>query len=306
MYKQAPNQIKTIGEYHLFMDLPKPQHPLISVVKFEDIKRQPDVNSKSIINNFYSIALKKSFNAKMKYGQQEYDFDEGVLAFIAPNQVIKVVLEDNEVLRHSGWLLIFHPDFLWNTPLAKKIKQYDYFGYNLTEALHLSDKEEAMLTGIIQSINQEYHSNIDKFSQDVIVAQLELLLTYSERFYQRQFITRKIANHTILDRLENLLKEYFKGNDLVTKGLPTVQYISETLNISPNYLSRLLNTLTGQSTKQFIQDKLIDLAKEKLSTTDLTVNEIAYALGFEHPQSLSKLFKTKTNLTPLEFRQSFY
>jgi len=305
MDKQAPNQIKTIGEYHLFMDLPKPQHPLISVVKFEDIKRQPDVNSKSIINNFYSIALKKSFNAKMKYGQQEYDFDEGVLAFIAPNQVIKVVLEDNAVLRHSGWLLIFHPDFLRNTPLAKKIKQYDYFGYNLTEALHLSDKEETMLTGIIQNINQEYHSNIDKFSQDVIVAQLELLLTYSERFYQRQFITRKITNHTILDRLENLLKEYFKGNNLATKGLPTVQYISETLNISPNYLSRLLNTLTGQSTKQFIQDKLIDLAKEKLSTTDLTVNEIAYALGFEHPQSLSKLFKTKTNLTPLEFRQSF-
>lgn len=305
MDKQAPNQIKTIGEYHLFMDLPKPLHPLISVVKFEDIKRQPDVNSKSIINNFYSIALKKSFNAKMKYGQQEYDFDEGVLAFIAPNQVIKVVLEDNAVLRHLGWLLIFHPDFLWNTPLAKKIKQYDYFGYNLTEALHLSDKEETMLTGIIQNINQEYHSNIDKFSQDVIVAQLELLLTYAERFYQRQFITRKITNHTILDRLENLLKEYFKGNNLATKGLPTVQYISETLNISPNYLSRLLNTLTGQSTKQFIQDKLIDLAKEKLSTTDLTVNEIAYALGFEHPQSLSKLFKTKTNLTPLEFRQSF-
>lgn len=305
MDKQAPNQIKTIGEYHLFMDLPKPQHPLISVVKFEDIKRKPDVNSKSIINNFYSIALKKSFNAKMKYGQQEYDFDEGVLAFIAPNQVIKVVLEDNAVLRHSGWLLIFHPDFLWNTPLAKKIKQYDYFGYNLTEALHLSNKEETMLIGIMQNINQEYHSNIDKFSQDVIVAQLELLLTYSERFYQRQFITRKITNHTILDRLENLLKEYFKGNELATKSLPTVQYISETLNISPNYLSRLLNTLTGQSTKQFIQDKLIDLAKEKLSTTDLTVNEIAYELGFEHTQSFSKLFKTKTNLTPLEFRQSF-
>lgn len=305
MDKQAPNQIKTIGEYHLFMDLPKPQHPLISVVKFEDIKRQPDVNSKSIINNFYSIALKKSFNAKMKYGQQEYDFDEGVLAFIAPNQVIKVVLEDNEVLRHSGWLLIFHRDFLWNTPLAKKIKQYDYFGYNLTEALHLSDKEKTMLTGIIQNINQEYHSNIDKFSQDVIVAQLELLLTYSERFYQRQFITRKITNHTILNRLEYLLNEYFVSEDLPTKGLPTVQYISEILNISPNYLSRLLKTLTGQSTQQFIHDKLVDLAKEKLSTTDLTVNEIAYALGFEHPQSLSKLFKTKTNLTPLEFRQSF-
>ncbi len=304
MASSIPHQVKTIGEYHLFMDLPKPQHPLISVVNFEDIKRQPDVNSKSIINNFYSIALKRT-NAKMKYGQQEYDFEEGVLAFIAPNQVIKVVLEDNAVLRHTGWLLIFHPDFLWNTPLAKKIKQYDYFGYNLTEALHLSDKEETVLTGIIQNINQEYHSNIDKFSQDVIIAQLELLLTYAERFYQRQFITRKITNHTILNRLEYLLNEYFVSDDLPAKGLPTVQYISEVLNISPNYLSRLLKTLTGRSTQQFIHDKLVDLAKEKLLTTDLAVSEIAYELGFEHPQSFSKLFKIKTNLSPLEFRQSF-
>ncbi len=305
MAPSIPHQIKTIGEYHLFMDLPKPQHPLISVVKFEDIKRQPDVNSTSIINNFYSIALKKSFNAKMKYGQQEYDFDEGVLAFIAPNQVIKVVLEENEVLQHSGWLLIFHPDFLWNTPLAKKIKQYDYFGYNLTEALHLSDKEEIMLTGIIQNINHEYHSNIDKFSQDVIIAQLELLLTYAERFYQRQFITRKIANHKILNQLEDLLSGYFNNENVASNGIPTVQYISNALHISPNYLSRLLKTLTGQSTQQFIHDKLIDFAKEKLSTTDLSVSEIAYELGFEHPQSFSKLFKTKVHLSPLEFRQSF-
>lgn len=304
MASSIPHQIKTIGEYHLFMDLPKPQHPLISVVKFEDIKRQPDVNSTSIINNFYSIALKRT-NAKMKYGQQEYDFDEGMLAFIAPNQVIKVVLEKNEVLQHTGWLLIFHPDFLWNTALAKKIKQYDYFGYNLNEALHLSEKEEAMLSNIMDNINQEYNSSIDNFSQDVIIAQLDLLLTYSERFYQRQFITRKISNHTILDRLENLLTEYFKGENLSEKGLPTVQYISEKLNISPNYLSRLLKTLTGQSTKQFIQDKLIGFAKEKLSTTDISINEIAYELGFEYPQSFSKLFKTKTNLTPMEFRNSF-
>ncbi len=301
----APHQIKTISEYHNFMNLPKPQHPLISVVKFEDIKRKPSDSPKSIMNNFYSIALKNTFNAKMKYGQQEYDFDEGMLAFIAPNQIIKVVLEENEILQHTGWLLIFHPDFLWNTSLAKKIKQYDYFGYNINEALHLSKKEEAMLSNIMDNINQEYNSIIDKFSQDVIIAQLELLLTYSERFYQRQFITRKISNHTILDRLENLLTEYFKGDNLTSIGLPTVQYISENLNLSPNYLSRVLKKLTGQSTKQFIQDKLIDFAKEKLSTTDLTINEIAYEMGFEYPQSFSKLFKTKTNLTPMEFRSSF-
>jgi AraC-like DNA-binding protein len=301
----TPHHIKTISEYHSLMDLPKPQHPLISVVKFEDIKPKGGNRPKSIVNGFYSIALKKTFNAKMKYGQQAYDFPEGILAFIAPSQIISVVMEENEIIEHSGWLLIFHPDFLWNTSLAKKIKQYDFFGYNLTEALHLSEKEEVMLTNIMQNIHQEYNSNIDKFSQDVIIAQLELLLTYSERFYQRQFITRKISNHTILAKLENLLNAYFRQNINSEKGLPTVEYISEQLNISPNYLSRLLKTLTGQSTKQFIQDKLIDLAKEKLSTTDLSVNEIAYDMGFEYPQSFSKLFKSKTNLTPLEFRNSF-
>jgi len=300
-----PHQIKTIGEYHTLMDLPKPQNPLVSVVKFEDIKPKGGNRPKSIVNGFYSIALKKTFNAKMKYGQQAYDFTEGILAFIAPHQIISVVVEENEIIEHSGWLLIFHPDFLWKTSLAKKIKQYDFFGYNLTEALHLSEKEEIMLSGIMQNINQEYNSNIDKFSQDVIIAQLELLLTYSERFYQRQFITRKITNHTLLNKLENLLIAYFNQDNLIEKGLPTVQYISAKLNISPNYLSRLLKTLTGQSTKQFIQDKLIDLAKEKLSTTDLSVNEIAYEMGFEYPQSFSKLFKSKTKLTPLEFRNSF-
>ena len=298
------NRISTISEFHRFRNLPKPQHPLISVVRFEDIKMQSGEKGAGVINDFYSIALKRT-NAKLKYGQQEYDFDEGLLAFIAPNQVISVVLEENEVLEHSGWLLIFHPDFLWNTPLAKKIKQYDFFGYNLTEALHLSDKEETMLISIMQNINQEYNSNIDKFSQDVIIAQLELLLTYSERFYQRQFITRKISNHAILDKLENLLTHYFKTDNLSEKGLPTVQYVSTKLNISPNYLSRLLKTLTGQSTQQLIHDKLIEKAKETLSTTNLSVSEIAYQLGFEHPQSFNKLFKSKTNVSPLEFRASF-
>lgn len=171
--------------------------------------------------------------------------------------------------------------------------------------MHLSEKEEILVTDIIEKIAQEYHTNIDHFSQDVIVAQIELLLTYSERFYQRQFITRKIANHRILNQLEALMTDYFKSDNLSEKGIPTVQFIASNLHISPNYLSRLLQLLTGQSTKQFIHDKLIDSAKEKLSTTDLTVNEIAYSLGFEHPQSFNKLFKNKTNISPLEFRQSF-
>jgi len=297
--------IKSIAEYHRLMELPKPQHPLVSVINFDDIKRTNIATFSSITYGFYSIALKQVFNGKMKYGQQDYDFDEGVLAFIAPNQMLRIEVEEDQKYNHSGWLLIFHPDFLWNTPLAKTLKHYDYFGYELNEALHLSEKEETMLKNIMHNINQEYNSNIDPFSQDVIISQLALLLTYSERFYQRQFITRKKSNHTILEQFEHLLNNYFKSEDLILKGLPTVKSISSSLNLSSNYLSRLLKTLTGKSTQEFIHEKLIQLAKEKLSTTELSVNEIAYGLGFEHPQSFGKLFKKKTELTPLEFRKAF-
>jgi AraC family transcriptional activator of pobA len=207
--------------------------------------------------------------------------------------------------RPEGWMILIHPDFLWNTPLAKIIKQYEFFNYSVYEALYLSDKEEMMLTTIAQNIEQEYHANIDRFSQSVIIAQLELLLTYSERFYQRQFITRKIASHEILGKLEDLLNNYFNSGALAQKGLPSVTYIAESLNISPGYLSGLLKSLTGQNTQQHLHNKLIELAKEKLSTTQLSVSEIAYELGFEHLQSFSKLFKTKTNLSPMEFRHSF-
>jgi AraC family transcriptional activator of pobA len=299
------HRIKTIGEYHQVMGLPKPEHPLISVVNFESIKQLPYHESISLVFDFYSISLKRNFNARMKYGQQEYDFDEGIMFFMSPGQVFGIEREKGEALKHSGWLLLIHPDFLWNTSLAKTIKQYEYFDYSVNEALFLSEKEEITITNIIRNIEQEYHSNIDKFSQGVIIAQLELLLTYADRFYHRQFITRKINNHKILSRLEDILTEYFNNDVLSPKGLPTVHYIADRLNVSPNYLSELLKLLTGQSTQQHIHDKLIEKAKEKLSTTDLSVSEIAYELGFEHPQSFSKLFKTKTNLSPLEFRQSF-
>ncbi len=245
------------------------------------------------------------YKAKFKYGQQTSDFDEGVLFFMAPGQVFGIELEKGTTHRPNGWMILIHPDFLWNTPLAKTIKQYEFFSYSVHEALFLSDKEETMLTGIASNIEQEYHANIDRFSQSVIIAQLELLLTYSERFYQRQFITRKIANNEILARLEDLLSDYFKSGALARQGLPSVAYIASVLNISPGYLSGLLKSLTGQSTQQHLHDKLIELAKEKLSTTSLSVSEIAYELGFEHLQSFSKLFKTKTKLSPLAFRHSF-
>jgi AraC-like DNA-binding protein len=304
MKNSQPLNIKTITEYHKIMALPRPEHPLISVISFEDIKRLPAEKRQSITHNFYSIALKRNFNGKMKYGQQEYDFDEGIMIFISPGQVFTI--EADEELKHSGLLLLVHPDYLWNTPLAKSIRQYEYFSYAVHEALHLSEKEEGMMTAIMQQIEQEYHSNIDKFSQNVIISQLDLLLTYADRFYHRQFITRKISNHQVLERLEEVLTAYFDRDALAAKGIPTVQYIAEALNVSPNYLSTLLKMLTGQSTQQHIHDKLIEKAKEKLSTTTLSVSEIAYELGFEHSQSFSKLFKSKTNLSPMEFRHSFH
>jgi AraC-like DNA-binding protein len=301
----SPHYNHTIAAYHSLMELPKPEHPLVSVIRFEDIKRHPGDTPGSIVNNFYSVALKKNFTAKLKYGQQDFDFDAGVMHFMAPKQVLSIQPSQVEEFKHTGWLLLIHPDFLWNTALAENILKHEYFSYQTNEALHLSEKEEELITDIIEKIVQEYRNNNDGFSQDVIIAQIELLLTYSERFYQRQFLTRKVANHKVLNQLEDLLTTSFRAENLSSKGIPTVEFVAGSLNISPNYLSRLLQLLTGQSTKQFIQDKLIALAKEKLSTENLSVSEIAYELGFEHPQSFSKLFKIKTRLTPMEFRQLF-
>lgn len=298
-------RIKTITEYHNSRDLPKPQHPLISLIDYSTIRHSPENNSVSWVFDFYSIALKRNFAAKIKYGQSDYDFDGGVLFFIAPGQVFTILAEKESDHKRSGWMLLVHPDFLLHAPLSKKIKQYDYFGYSVNEALFLSEKEETILTGILQQMQQEYHSNIDAFSQELIVAQLELLLIYAERFYHRQFITRKIPNHRILNQLEDLLTQYFNSEALSANGLPTVQYIAEALHVSPNYLSNLLNVLTGRSTQQHIHDRLIDKAKEQLTTTTLTVSEIAYTLGFEHTQSFSRLFKSKTKKSPGQFRQSF-
>lgn len=298
-------RIKTITEFHRLRGLPAPEHPLISLVDYAAIKHSADNNPINWVFDFYTISVKRGINTRIKYGQQLCDFDEGAMFFMAPSQVLRVEVTEGGATGNSGWILLVHPDFLWNTPLAKGIKKYEYFDYAVHEALFLSDKEEAVLGSIVQNIQQEYRANIDKFSQDIIIAQLELLLTYGERFYQRQFLTRKATSHKILVRLEEILNAYFSDAALLSKGLPSVQHISEQLNVSPGYLSGLLKVLTGQSTQQHIHDKLIEKAKEKLSTTNLTVSEIAYELGFEHPQSFSKLFKAKTNYSPLDFRHSF-
>lgn len=301
MSKATPYRIRSITEIHGLMGLPKPHHPLLSIVDLEGFKNDHDIDA--VIFDLYVISMKRGCD-NLFYGQQKYDFDEGLMGFMSPGQILRG--EENGLPPAlEGWMLFIHPDFLWNTSLASKIRRYEYFSYATNEALFLSDKEETVINDIIKNIRNEYHSNIDKFSQDIIISNLETLLNYAERFYQRQFITRKITNSKILDRLEEVLTGYIDDENLLLKGSPTVQYLADALNISSKYLSSLLKQLTGQTTRQIIHEKLIEKAKEKLSTTELSVSEIAYGLGFEHSQSFSKLFKNKTKLSPLEFRDSF-
>ncbi len=298
-------RFKSLSEFHSYSNLIKPEHPLISLVDYSKVHYPSDTDEIKWIQDFYSIGLKRNVSEKFNYGQQNYDFDEGVLSFVAPQQTLNIQINQDVKVNATGWLLLIHPDFLWNTPLATLIKKYDFFGYAVNEALFLSEKEENNLVALFKNIQKEYQSKIDKFSQNIIISQIELLLNYAERYYERQFITRKITNHQILTRLEERLNHYFNNAEILANGIPTVSQIANDLNLSPNYLSSTLKLISGQSTQQHIHNKLIENAKEKLSTTELSVSEIAFELGFEHPASFSKLFKTKTNLSPLEFRQSF-
>ncbi|QEE50980.1 helix-turn-helix transcriptional regulator [Flavobacterium alkalisoli] len=301
MANSTPFRVQSISQIHQLMGLPKPHHPLISILDLKGLRNDSDIEA--VVFEMYVISMKRGCDG-LHYGQQQYDFDEGLMAFLSPGQLLRG--EANGVPSNlEGWMLFIHPDFLWNTSLAQKIKKYEYFGYATNEALFLSDKEEAVINDLVKNIKTEYDSNIDKFSQDIIISNLETLLNYAQRFYERQFITRKITNHHILNRFEEILTAYLRNEDMLSKGLPTVQYMADSLHISSKYLSSLLKQLTGQTAQQMIHEKLIDVAKGKLSTTELSVSEIAYQLGFEHPQSFNKLFKSKTNQSPLDFRQSF-
>lgn len=300
----SPIHIKTISEYHRLRRLSPPKHPLISLIRFDDQFNTAEPGVHHYVFGYYMISLKRGMNAKYHYGQKEYDFDEGVLFFVAPNQVFGLHIESRNQ-KPSGWMLLIHPDFLWHTRLAKSIGQYDFWHYATNEALFLSADEEQQLEQLALAIEKEYNGRIDAFSQNIIISQLETLLNYSERFYNRMFITRKKGHHAILEQMETLLTDYFSTEHLIEQGLPSVQFVADNLHVSPGYLRGLLKSITGQSTQQIIHDKLIEKAKEKLTTTSLTVSEIAYELGFERSQSFNKLFKSKTALTPLEFRNSF-
>jgi AraC family transcriptional activator of pobA len=297
------NSIRSISEFHRLLSLPEPRHPLVSVINLADSVFLEDDVWKGFVHRFYCVALKREAKGKIRYGQQHYDYDKGVLSFTAPNQVQYLDLKNMEC--GSGSLLMFHPDFLLAHPLASNINDYNFFSYAVNEALHLSAEEEEDLIIILNKIDKEC-LHIDKYTQEIILSQIELLLNYSKRFYERQFITRKNNNHHLLAKFEHLVEGYYNNSSTTTQQeLLTVQRIAELMNLSPNYLSDLLRMHTGQNTQQHIHQRLIDKAKEKLSTTNLSVSEIAYTLGFEHAQSFSTLFKKKTSMSPLEFRQAF-
>ncbi len=289
----------SISEFHSALALPKPMHPLFSIFEFTATKN--NATPITIIPNFYLISYKNNFKGKLKYGQGYYDFDEGGMLFIAPNQLLTI--DDDDCDCHSINVLI-HPDFFWHNPLQKKINSFGFFSYATNEALHLSDRERQKIISVFDDIKEEVLHPIDEVSQDLIISYLDVLLNYSNRFYKRQFITRKILNNDVATNFDDLLNDYFNTDTSLLKGLPSVKYFSDKLNVSPGYLSDLLRASTGQNTQQQIHHKLIEKAKELLSTSDLTVAEVAYQLGFEQPQSFSKLFKKKTNVSALEFRQS--
>jgi len=301
------NNIHTISAFHRLLSLPAPAHPLVSVVRLQDVKSANEDIWKPFSVDFYTISLKREVRARMKYGQQYYDFEKGIMSFTSPKQAQLLEMVDEKVSGPQfgkGFVLMVHSDFLRRHPLAANIKSYGFFSYAVNESLHLSPKEERDVVDVFRKIEQE-GKHIDKHTQAVMLSQIDLLLNYCNRFYERQFITRKAVNSDLLTKFEQLLDNWFETNDDLQRSLPTVEYLAGKLNLSPHYLTDMLRSLTGQSTQAHIHEKLIEKAKERLSTTTLSVSEIAYELGFEHPQSFSKLFKAKTELSPREFRESF-
>ncbi len=292
--------LKSISDLNNFINI-KTKHPLVAVLDFCKLEEKVEDGTR-ISSDFYTIMFKNYCSNNLKYGRQSYDFQDGSLLCIAPKQVLTM---DNQVEIKDdmmGWGLIFHPDLLHGTSLGNKINDYSFFSYETFEALHLSDKEKLILFDCVQKIENELQENIDNHSQTLIVSNIELLLNYCSRYYERQFITRKKSNSNTVSKIEKLLKEYFHSYNLKDNGLLTVKYLAENVNLSPSYLSDLLKKETGINTQDHIHYYLIEEAKNILLNTNQSVSEIAYSLGFEYPQYFSKLFKQKTGKTPIEYR----
>ena len=295
-------RLESISQLNALFQQSAPEHPLISVVNFSKMEKHEKVAEVKLTCGFYSVMFKNHCANRIRYGKEYYDFQEGTLICIAPNQLITIENDTSETNDLVGWGLFFHPDLIRGTSLSNKIKEYTFFSYQVKEALHLSDKEKQTLLDCVNKLETELTENIDHHSQTLITSNIELLLNYCARYYDRQFITRKKANTDVLDKFESSLANYFNSNEVQKNGLPSVKYFAELLFLSPNYLSDLLKKETGKNAQELIHYYLMEEAKNNLLHTNYSVNEIAYKLGFEYPQYFSKLFKSKTGMTPLEYR----
>ncbi|WP_223649077.1 helix-turn-helix domain-containing protein [Hymenobacter psoromatis] len=302
--------LASVTDYTRYYNLPAPAHPLLTLIDLGTARSwASDPLSAAerarlltpVVPQFYIIFLKRNLKGLLHYGRQTYDFSEGVLGFSAPGQVFTVD-ESLDISELTGWMLLVHPDLLRKYPLGQSITRYGFFSYDVHEALHLSAQEERVLDDLLAGLKREYERPLDAFSHAVLLTQLETLLTYANRFYHRQFLTRHTAEHDLLSRFETLLAAYFAAE--AGQPLPTVQHFADALHVSPAYLGDMLRTLTGQNTQQHIHQALIERAKQLLLSTSLTINETAFQLGFEYPQYFTRLFKSKTGRTPAAFRRS--
>jgi AraC family transcriptional regulator, transcriptional activator of pobA len=290
-------KISSIAQYNTLRGVPT-KHPLVAVI---DLSQAQPMPAKSFNFGLYAVGLKELNQGQLRYGRRHYDYQEGSLIFVAPGQVLGVE-PSVELFDPKGWALLFHPDLLNGTPLGKHIQAYSFFSYDVNEALHLSDKEKRIVLDCFSKIEYELDQRIDKHSKGLIASNIELLLDYSMRFYDRQFITRDTANKGILERFENVLAGYFSSDKPQREGLPSVGYCAEALHLSPNYFGDLVKKETGRSAQEYIQSKVIDVAKERVFDRSKSVSEIAYELGFKYPQHFTRLFKQKTGVTPNEYR----
>ena len=298
-------RIKSISQFHEILGLPLPQHPLISLIDENDAMSKPEMDEKlfniRFSSNLYAIMYKDKISGSIGYGRSTYDFQEGTVIFSSPGQVFTSPNKD-ELKGKKGWTLLFHPDLIRKSVLADKIDDYTFFSYDVNEALHLSPKEEKFFFELIQKIQEEYSQNMDQHSQTLIISNLELLLNYCMRFYDRQFYTRTNINKDFVSEFESKLKAYFKSNKIEEDGLPSANYFGAQLNMSTNYLSDMLKKETGKSIKEHVDGYIIEKAKSILLNSNKKVSEIAYDLGFDYPQSFTRLFKNKTGMSPIEYR----
>ena len=295
-------QISSISEVHQALGLAAPKHPLVSIIQIDEKITNYDYGDHTYVYGFYQVAFKSGIKGKIIYGRNSYDFEQGSMVFTKPGQA-QSYSNTKELEGECGWVLLFHPDLIRRFDVGRNIEQYSFFSYETNEALHVSEDEKKVLDELISQIEKEYSNNIDKHTQKLIVSNIELILDYCARFYDRQFYVRSNHNLDLLAELDNLLKDYFEQETSLDLGLPTVKYFSEQLNMSSSYLSDMLKNASGRNAQQYIQDHLLERAKNQLLASDQQVSQIAYGLGFEYPQHFSKLFKSKVGMSPAEYRK---